>query len=103
MVESYNIIRQLKNFNHFTLLYKLNNTSLFRSSAELSAELNKYFAERWSKIESIIFTLEEHLNLMLSIIRKDIEHVIFLNPRLVGTEYDKNLKIFITSCINLNT
>ena len=82
MVESYNIIRQLKNFNHFTLLYKLNNTSLFRSSAELSAELNKYFAERWSKIESIIFTLEEHLNLML---------------------YDKNLKIFITSCINLNT
>lgn len=98
MVESYNIIRQLDLFNHFERVKKINDTPQFRESGLLLTELTKYFSDQRYKIEGIIFKLEEHLNSLLALIRKDIEHIIFLNPRLVGSAYESSLKIFITSC-----
>ncbi len=53
----------------------------------LQEEMKKYFALQKDKIENIIYSLEEHLNVLVRNLYKDIEHIIFLNPRLVGTGY----------------
>lgn len=58
MVQCYDIIRQLSIFNHFDLLRTINNTSDFRESGRLIAELCKYFSDQKYKVEGIIFRLE---------------------------------------------
>jgi hypothetical protein len=88
MVKAYDIVRRLSEFNHFELLYTINNTSAFRESKILLGEISKYFSDQRHKVENIIYQLEEHLNNLVATLRKDIEHVIFLNPRLVGTAYE---------------
>ena len=69
------------------MLYTTNSTPAFTESNELANQIAKYFGDQKNKVENIIYQLEEHLNALLATLRKDIEHIIFLNPRLVGTAY----------------
>jgi hypothetical protein len=57
MVQSYNIVRKLAEFSHFTLLRTINSTPAFRDASTLLAELQKYFEDRRHKVENVIFQL----------------------------------------------